>query len=109
MSKDEETSPPSLDSVLRQLDALKQAKKAGSPSPTPSGDAARIAIDFASASAVGCMLGYGFDWWLGTSPWGLIVGLFIGCAAGVRLMFATEAREAKQRAAEEMKNETHKE
>ena len=27
-------------------------------------------------------LGYGFDRWQGTSPWGLVVGLFLGMAVG---------------------------
>ena len=35
---------------------------------------------------VGCGLGYLFDKWLGTSPWGLLVGLILGSVAGVREM-----------------------
>lgn len=105
MSQDQEKGPASLDSVMRQLDELKQTRPADSSSVTPSGDAARIAIDFASASAVGCMLGFGLDWWLGTSPWGLIGGLFIGCAAGTKMMFAAMARDEKRDAAAK-KNET---
>jgi len=98
MNKDEETAPPSLDSVMRQLDALKQTNKAANISHAPSGDAARGAIDFASASAVGCVLGYGLDYWQGTGPWGLIGGLFIGVLAGFKLLLTLEAREAKKRA-----------
>lgn len=104
MSKDEDKAPPSLDSVMRQLDALKQTEKAESRPATPPGDAARGAIDFASASAVGCILGYGLDYWQGTSPWGLIIGLFVGVAAGFKMLLTLEAREAKKRAAKE--NET---
>jgi ATP synthase protein I len=106
MSKDEEKAPASLDSVMRQLDALKQAKQANSKPVAPTGDAARAAIDFASASAAGCLLGYGLDSWLGISPWGLIGGLFLGVAAGVKLMFTAEAREAKKRAAAEAREKT---
>lgn len=87
MSKDEESPPPTVESVLQQMEALKQTQKANSNPVTPSGDAAKLAVDFASATAVGCMLGYGLDWWLGISPWGLIGGLFVGCAAGAKLMF----------------------
>ncbi len=87
MSKDEESNPPSVESVLQKMEALKASVKADSKSVAPSGDAAKLAIDFASATGVGCLLGYGFDWWLGTNPWGLIVGLFVGCAAGAKLMF----------------------
>lgn len=87
MSKDQESKQPSVDSVLQKMEALKASVKADSKPVTPSGDAAKLAVDFASATAVGCMLGYGLDWWLGISPWGLIGGLFVGCAAGAKLMF----------------------
>ena len=87
MSKDEESTPPTVESVLQKMEALKQTQKANSNPVTPSGDAAKLAVDFASATAVGCMLGYGLDWWLGISPWGLIGGLFVGCGAGAKLMF----------------------
>lgn len=100
MSKDEGNTPPSLDSVMRQLDALKQSTKADSQAPAPTGDAARAAIDFASATAAGCVLGYGLDAWVGTSPWGLIGGLFLGCATGFKLMLQLEARENRKRAAQ---------
>lgn len=98
MSKDEESAPPSLDSVMHRLDALKHTRKQDSQPIAPPGDAARAAIDFASASAVGCVLGYGLDYWLGTTPWGLIGGLIIGCLAGFRLLMAAEARANKARA-----------
>lgn len=87
MSKDQESTPPSVDSVLQKMEALKATVKDDSTTHAPSGDAAKLAVDFASATAVGCMLGYGLDWWLGTSPWGLIVGLFVGVGAGAKLMF----------------------
>lgn len=100
MSKDPESKQPSVESVLQQMEALKQATHKDSPKVAPSGDAAKIAIDFASASAAGCLLGYGLDYWLGISPWGLIGGLFLGVAAGVKLMFTAEARAEKKRQAE---------
>lgn len=87
MSKDQESTPPSVDSVLQKMEALKASVNEDSKSVAPSGDAAKLAVDFASATAVGCMLGYGVDWWLGTSPWGLIGGLFVGVGAGAKLMF----------------------
>lgn len=87
MSKDPESTPPSVESVLQKMESLKQSVKEDSTPVTPSGDAAKLAIDFASATGVGCLLGYGLDWWLGISPWGLIGGLFVGCAAGAKLMF----------------------
>jgi ATP synthase protein I len=42
----------------------------------------RMASEFASAILVGGLLGYGFDFLLKTMPWGLLVGLGFGFAAG---------------------------
>ena len=84
-----------LEALNQHLDEVRQLKRAPRSSAPLSGDAARAAIDFASASAVGSLLGYGFDRWQGTLPWGLIIGLMIGTAAGVKLMFQAEARRQK--------------
>lgn len=35
-------------------------------------------------AAVGLLLGKGFDQWLGTSPWGVAVGVALGLVAGLR-------------------------
>lgn len=43
----------------------------------------KIASEFASAIIVGGALGWAFDYWVGTSPFGLIVLLMLGFAAGV--------------------------
>ncbi|MCU0883105.1 MAG: AtpZ/AtpI family protein [Hyphomonadaceae bacterium] len=43
----------------------------------------RMASELVSAIAVGTLLGYGLDWLLKSSPWGLLVGLGFGFAAGV--------------------------
>lgn len=47
------------------------------------GVALRLSTEFVSGVVVGAVLGYLFDWALGTSPWGLIVLLLLGFAAGV--------------------------
>ena len=52
--------------------------------------AIRLVSDFSSAALVGAGLGYACDAWLETAPWGLIVGLFIGVAAGTRRMLQQE-------------------
>lgn len=85
---------PSLASLEARLDALKKTRGEES-SATPKGDAARGAIDFASASAVGILLGFGADYVWHSSPWGLIVGLFVGVAAGFRLLMRA-ANESKK-------------
>lgn len=43
----------------------------------------RMASEFASAIIVGLLFGFGFDYWLKTKPYGLIIGLLVGFAAGV--------------------------
>jgi len=45
--------------------------------------ALRLSADFVAGVVVGAALGWGFDVWFGTSPWGLIVLLLLGFAAGV--------------------------
>lgn len=45
--------------------------------------AMKLSSEFISAIVVGVILGYLFDRFLGTSPWGLIVFLLIGFCAGV--------------------------
>lgn len=41
-----------------------------------------IGLHLVSGPAVGFAIGYGIDHWFGTSPWGKLVFLFIGIAAG---------------------------
>lgn len=52
---------------------------------TPSGLGAgfRIGIELVASLVVGLALGWVFDHFLGTRPWGLIAFFFIGAAAGM--------------------------
>lgn len=43
----------------------------------------RIATEFVAAIIVGCILGYLIDLGVGTSPWGLLIGMLMGFAAGI--------------------------
>lgn len=43
----------------------------------------KLSSEFISAIIVGALLGYLFDHFVGTSPWGMIVLLLIGFCAGV--------------------------
>ena len=92
MSEETEKKPVSLETLNQHLDEVKKLKPEVNSQAKMPGDAARAAIDFASASAVGTVLGYGVDAWQGTSPWGILVGLLIGVAAGIKMMFAEMAR-----------------
>jgi ATP synthase protein I len=47
------------------------------------GAALRLSTEFVSGVVVGGVLGYLVDWWLGITPWGMIVFLLLGFAAGV--------------------------
>jgi F0F1-type ATP synthase assembly protein I len=46
------------------------------------GPAASASYTLVGAVLVLGALGYGFDRWQGTSPWGLVAGLFLGMAVG---------------------------
>lgn len=48
--------------------------------------ALRLAADFVAGIVLGAALGWGVDRLLGTSPWGLVVFLFVGFAAGILSM-----------------------
>jgi ATP synthase protein I len=45
--------------------------------------ALRLAADFVAGVILGAALGWGFDRLFGTSPWGLMVFLLLGFAAGI--------------------------
>lgn len=47
------------------------------------GFALRAGIELVVATAVGAAIGYGLDYWLGTSPWLMVVFVFLGGAAGI--------------------------
>ena len=103
MAEEPEKKPVSLETLNQHLEEVKKLKPQVNSEARLPGDAARAAIDFASATAVGTVLGYGVDLWQHTSPWGILVGLLIGCAAGMKLMFQEFAREDAKNA---RKNET---
>jgi ATP synthase protein I len=60
------------------------------------GLALRLGSDFVAGVVVGAALGWGFDWLLGTSPWGLIVFLLLGFAAGILSLMRTAGLIAKR-------------
>lgn len=64
----------------------------GTPAQTKSGmgSAMRVATDLVAALFVGGLLGYGIDRWLDTKPWGMVIFLFIGFAAGFMNIYKTQ-------------------
>lgn len=47
------------------------------------GNALKLSSEFIAGILVGVGLGWAIDHWAGTSPWGLIIFLFLGFGAGV--------------------------
>lgn len=79
----------------KRLDALKRSRDersgegAGDAPDVPDtpmqgvGYGLRIGTELVAALLVGLAIGYGLDHWLGTTPWLMILFLFLGMAAGV--------------------------
>jgi ATP synthase protein I len=79
---------------LKRLETQIERKQPGSVSahssrpgsstgPSPLGQAMRLSTEFIAGVLAGGILGWMFDRYLGTKPWGLIVFLMLGFATGV--------------------------
>ena len=90
MSEENEQKAHQLESLNQQLEKVRALSPEPKEAPQPGANSANAAIDFGSGVAVGGLLGFGFDRWQHTLPWGLLIGLAIGAAAGIRLMFQVE-------------------
>ena len=89
------SNPGAPDDLARRRAALDQRlaehrtrEAASAPSTKPGGMQAmahglKIASEFVAGVAVGALLGFGIDHFLGTRPFGLILFLLLGFAAGV--------------------------
>jgi ATP synthase protein I len=55
-----------------------------------------VGLSFVFAVIIGAALGYGLDWWLGTTPWLFLVCFFLGLAAGIRAVFRTVASVSRE-------------
>lgn len=93
--------PPDLDKLENKLaaaQARRQAKTGKDDAKDNSllGMAWRLSTELLAAVLVGFLLGKGIDTLFGTSPWGLLIGLGFGIAAGFMGVFRTaEAMNAK--------------
>jgi ATP synthase protein I len=81
-----------LQELGRRLDAARLAQQAGGrprkQQAVPSFGSGlalawRVGVELVVAVVVGTALGWAFDRWLGTAPWGMIVMFFLGVAAGM--------------------------
>jgi ATP synthase protein I len=87
------TADSDLSARLRQLETQLDWKRDAAPvrerrfeesssGPSALGRAFRMSTEFVAGIIAGGGLGWVLDRWLGTSPWGLIVFLMLGFAAG---------------------------
>ncbi|MDR3494113.1 MAG: AtpZ/AtpI family protein [Ancalomicrobiaceae bacterium] len=65
-------------------------KPAGNKANAGWAEATKIASEFVAGVLVGAGIGWFFDRWLGTSPFGLMVFLLLGFAAGVLNVLRTQ-------------------
>jgi ATP synthase protein I len=83
--KGKAVAPPPTDDFDERLNRAR--KRGGTPSENPSnpsllGYAFRIGTELVAGVAVGGLIGWGLDYWLGTSPGFLILFFVLGTAAG---------------------------
>ena len=98
--------PPSLEDLddrLRKARARQEeARRAGGGSGGKDGDGGdqtpqtsglglgmRLAFDLLSGVVLGAVIGLALDFWLGTTPWLLIVLFFLGAGAGMLNVYRT--------------------
>lgn len=78
---------------LAQHQKVREAKeKESRPNPVPVKEmnlGVRILVDMFAAMIVGTLLGFGVDSFFDTQPFGIIVGLIVGLAAGVTNLVRT--------------------
>ncbi len=73
-----------LSSLRRRVDAARGQGASKSPPPQSAASLAlRFGGEFGAAIIVGALIGYGADYFLHSSPWGLVIGFGLGFVAGV--------------------------
>lgn len=93
---DERKQPPTDEAALSaRLQRLgERLGNRGRPSDSQSGEPSapdasaiarglRLSVELVAGVLVGAGIGWLIDWWLGSSPWGMIVFLLLGFVAGV--------------------------
>ena len=76
-----------IDALEKRLQAAHEREEKRNPSETSRKSDAdqrmgnRVLTDLVGGLLGGALFGWAFDWLAGTSPWGLLVGLFLGIGA----------------------------
>jgi ATP synthase protein I len=92
--KDQRPSDDELSARLRSLGrsldqgAAERGERRGAPKeqpkgPSPLGQAFRMSGEFVAGVIAGGLVGWAFDRFLGTGPWGFIIFLMLGFCAGI--------------------------
>jgi len=99
---------PSLEKLQAKIDKVRGIKPSSDKdvSKADMSQAMRLSIDLAAGVCVGVMAGYFLDMWLGSTPLFMIIGLFLGMAAGVKNMM--RSAEIIDRKMIEQQNEENK-
>lgn len=91
-----------LKALEARIEAAKgeQAQKPRTPDPHSQAQLAwRMVIELVSGLGIGFGMGYGLDLLFGTTPWLMIVFVFLGLAAGIQTMMRSAAEVQKAREA----------
>lgn len=98
--------------LSRRLDEVKARQEPQSSLLQPKGGLSgmaaglRIASEFIAGVVVGALLGYGIDTLFGTRPFGMIIFLLLGFAAGVLNVIRSSARTNKPEMQKDADNST---
>ena len=88
---DESPDSSPLDRLGARLEAARARERSGGQDERGASGASRAALalgfrivtEVVAAVGVGALIGYGLDHWLGSTPWLMVLFLFLGSASGV--------------------------
>lgn len=90
---------------LRALEARLAEVRAGDSTASAVGEAHRqgqlawrMVIELVAGLLIGCGMGYGIDWALGTTPWFMVIFTLLGFVAGIKTMLRSAAEVQDQAA-----------
>lgn len=98
---------PSLDKLQAKIDKIKKPEQKGEGlyNASDMSEAIRMIIDLVVGVIMGTGCGYLLDKWLNTIPWLMIIGMFLGIAAGVKNMLRTGELMDKKRSEQNKDND----